>query len=96
MTSQGVGCLHHVCLSLLGDSEDLALSRMEFHLPQVLPLRKSIKVTLEARSIRQVAHHHVSNGVVSKEADVAFQALSKVIDIQQKQTWPENGALRNT
>ena len=66
VTSQRVRCLHDVDLSLRGYSEDLALSRMEFHLPMVLPAFQSIKVTLEACSVRQVVNNHIRDGVISE------------------------------
>ena len=66
VTSQRVRCFHNVDLSLRGYSEDLALSRMEFHLPVVLPAYQSIKVTLEAWSVRQVVNNHIRDGVISE------------------------------
>ena len=80
VTSQGIGCLNNIDLSLLGN-------------PEVLPALKSIQVTLEACSIRLVADYHIGNGVVNKKPDTAFQALREVIDVQQEKIWPKDRAL---
>ena len=63
---KGIGVVYRVRFGLLAHLGDLALLRVELHLPGVLPVSKSVEVILELSGIRDSPYGHICYGVVSK------------------------------